>query len=155
MRSALISLLIGACAAFGAVGCGDDDKDEGGSDKPAISKAQFAAKADAICKAADAEVQSASSEAFADPASPTEEELAEFSTETLVPNFQKQADDIRALGAPEGDEDTVAAMLSSLEEGIELIKNDPSILGEQEQPAPFKAANEKAEELGLKVCGQS
>jgi len=160
--------LIAACAALAGIGCGDDDKgakDEGAAaassttttgstTSGSITKADFVAQADAICATGDADLAQGAQNAFADPNKPTDEEIAKFANDVLVPNLQKQHDDIEALGAPAGVEADVTAMLASLQEGIDAIKSDPKTAVQQDTPAQFKDANAKARAIGLKKCGQ-
>jgi hypothetical protein len=150
-----------ACCALVGVGCGSDDKksDSGGggassTTAPSISKSEFIAKADAICKKGDDAINAAGAKVFPRGKEPSKEQVQQFATDSVVPALQGEVDQIRALGAPAGDEDTIDAMLKSVQEGVDQIKGDPSILTQQETPQPFKDANAKAKAYGLKVCGE-
>ena len=65
--------------------------------------------------------------------------------------FDRQVEEIRELGAPEGDEEKVEAILTALEDGAAEIEDDPSQALEGD---PLKEARELADEYGFKVCGE-
>jgi hypothetical protein len=79
--------------AFGAGSCGSssDDNDP--------TKAQFIKQADAICKKAHDGFAKAFNQAFSSQ-QPTQAQLNEFATSTLVPGVQGEIDDIRGLVTP-------------------------------------------------------
>ncbi len=70
--------------------------------------------------------------------------------DVLVPNVQGQHDDIDALGAPEGDEDDVQAILDALQEGIDAVEADPSLITSSDDP--LGEASDLAGEYGLTDC---
>ena len=129
------------------------------SSTASLTKAQFIAQADAICKAGDAEIES-EVQAFEkknnidENEEPSKAQKAEVSETILVPNVTNQAEEIRDLTAPSGDEDEISAMLDSLDEGVEEVEANPQAPFESKQPNPFGPANKIAGEYGLKVCGQ-
>ncbi len=156
MNKGLIAASVGVVAIAAIVaGCGSSSDDETSS----LTKAQFVARADAICKKGNAEIES-EFEAFAEKNNideneePSKAQQAELSETILAPNVQNQADEIRALEAPSADEDEVSAMLDSLDEGVEEVEANPQAPFESKQPNPFGPANKLATEYGLKVCGQ-
>lgn len=53
--------------------------------------------------------------------------LFEQFAKTLVPGVQSEIDQIRDLPAPEGDEETVANILDTAQEGVDQIEQDPSL----------------------------
>lgn len=147
------SLVAGALA----IGCGDDDiADE------TLSKAEFVTRANAICTEGTKELDKAGPEYFGgelglkDNERPTAAQLAEFTQTKIVPGIQGQVDEIRALGAPEGDEEEVEALLDAAQQGADKLDANPELLAEDEQSGPdnpFKEANALAIDYGLKVCG--
>lgn len=156
MNKGLIVALVGVVVTAAIVaGCGSSSGDETSS----LTKAQFVAQADAICKKGNAEIES-EAEAFQEKNGlgendePSKAQQAEVSETILAPNVKNQAEEIRALGAPSGDEDEISAMLDSLDEGVEEIEANPQGPFEANQPNPFGPANKIAKEYGLKVCGQ-
>jgi hypothetical protein len=152
----LILLLAGAMA-IGAVaaGCGGSDDD---SDTTALTKQQFIAQADAICKKGNAEIDEGF-ESFAKEnglpknQEPTDEQGTELVETVIVPSIQTQSEGIRSLGAPDGDEDEISAMLDSLDEGIEEVEEEPEALFTSKSD-PFAEPNKLAKAYGLEVCGQ-
>lgn len=136
-------LALAASAALAA--CGGDDS----SDAP--TKAEFIADADAICTKGDDELQKAGEELFGNK-SPNKDELISFTEDTIVPNIEQQAADLRELTPPEGDEDEIGSLLDSLDNGVTAIADDPAAALSRDQN-PLADANEKAQAYGLTSCG--
>ena len=131
---------LAAVSAMFAVGCGGDDEAE------PLSKSDFIAQADEICKKGDTELADAATEAGLDQNS-SEDEINGFITDEVLPNIQQQADDIDALGAPEGDEDDVQAIVDALNEAIAATEDD-------QNSDAFTDVNKLAQDYGLTACGQ-
>lgn len=149
-RSALLFPTVALGLALALTGCGgSDDGSDGAEQEPAaetaISEADFVEGANTICLDASTELQAEAD--LLDESS----DLEAFMTDTAVPNFQAQHDDIAALGAPEGLEDQVEELLTSLQEGIDAIAADPNAAADTEN-SPFADANAAATELGLTDC---
>jgi hypothetical protein len=128
-----------------AAGCGDSGDDSSTSN---ITKAEFIAKADAICKQGNQEIESAAKQQFGG-GRPSGPEVSQFITEQVIPNTQSQVDQIRALGAPSGDEDQINKMLDTVEADVEKAKAAGDI-----NDQTFAEGNALARQYGLKVCGQ-
>jgi hypothetical protein len=145
--------LVGAVLAFAliVVGCGDDDD----TSTVALTKAQFVKEGNAICKAGNEEINS-EFEKFADENNvnqrkqPTDAQLEEIAEEFLLPSISEQIEEVRALGAPEGEEDAVNAFLDNAEAEVEEIEGDPSLLAED----TFVEVNKEARALGLTACSE-
>jgi hypothetical protein len=135
-------------------GCGGgDDSDSDTSDS--LTKAEFIKQGDAVCEKAN-EQSEAEAEKFAKENDfslerPTKAQLEEAVTEILVPNFNRQVDELKALGAPEGDEEQVEEIVSSLKTAADEIKGDPSLVFEGKV---LKEPAQLAEDYGFKVCGK-
>jgi hypothetical protein len=135
-------------------GCGGSDDD---STETALTKQQFIAQADAICKQGNQEIEEGF-ESFAEEndvpknQEPSKAQGKELVETVLVPSIDSQSEDIRALGAPSGDEDEISAMLDSLDEAVEEAEEDPEALFAAKSD-PFGKPNELAQDYGLKVCG--
>ncbi|HSK49535.1 MAG TPA: hypothetical protein VK889_03475 [Solirubrobacterales bacterium] len=69
----------------------------------------------------------------------------------LVPALDRQVDELRALGVPEGDEEQVDEILVAVEDASAEVADDPSIAFEGET---LKEADELAKDYGFKVCGE-
>jgi ABC-type glycerol-3-phosphate transport system substrate-binding protein len=152
----LIMLLAGVVVIAAVVaGCGNSDDS---SDTTALTKQQFIAQADAICKKGNDEIEEGF-ESFAKEndipknQEPNDEQGKEIVETVIVPSVDTQSEEIRALGAPSGDEDEITAMLDSLDEGIEEAEEDPESLFDSKSD-PFADANKQAKAYGLKVCGE-
>lgn len=128
-------------------GCGDD------SSTASISKAQFVKKANAVCKKGTKQLQ-VDYLAFVTKSqvtNPTEDDYAKLVDVVFAPNLQQEADEIRALGAPSGDEDEVEEIAKALEEAVEAAEKEPElVLGTE----VFTKSSKLADEYGLKACGE-
>ena len=141
---ALIVLVVLACALV--AGCGGDSSSDTSTAAP-LSKSDFISQADAICEKGNSELADAAQSAGLSQTS-TEDDFNAFIKDTVLPNIQQQADAIDALGAPEGDEDTVQALVDSLNQAITETAADPN-------SNAFAESNKLAQSYGLKKCGQS
>lgn len=156
MKTGLRPLL--SCAlAWGLIasGCGggSDDSSSDGSGAKSLTKAEFLAKANAICDAGNAQLQ-VDFEALGTN-KPTQTQLKQVVTDKLVPSVEAQIDAIRALGAPAGDEDQVRAILDAADAGIAKVKADPALIASNSNQDPLKESNELANAYGLTSCGGS
>jgi hypothetical protein len=151
-------VLAAVLAALVVAGCG------GGSDDPtvtvsSISKAAFIKKADAICKEGSARMQKGFSvylrknkKSIIALRHPDKEDYEGLIGGVLVPNLEREIKEIRALGAPSGDQEEVEEILNALEEGIETAENDPGAVKSSSE-AIFGIASRLGKEYGLEVCG--
>jgi hypothetical protein len=138
-------------AALAAAGCGSSGNS--GSSKTVttttatISKSAFLAKANAICVKGNAASKAARAKLGT---SPTEEQIVSFVRRTEVPGVQRQIDELRALGAPAGDQATIKKMLDLAQQAVGRVKVVPTILTTGEDVfAPFAAI---AHPYGLTAC---
>jgi ABC-type glycerol-3-phosphate transport system substrate-binding protein len=153
-------LVIGLAVA----GCGSSDDsttgstDGGETSTASITKPELIKQGDEICAASNEAIEEQAEE-FAeengvDTENPTTEQQEEVVTEVVAPEIAAQAEEIAALGAPSGDEDEVAAIVSAVETAAEEVEEDPSLIVGGEGAGPFQEANELATEYGFKVCGE-
>ncbi len=146
-------LAVGVAIALTAVvGCGGGD-DDGGEE--ALTKVEFIKQGDAICEKAEKQAETEAEE-FAEEngfnlEKATDEELEEAVAEVLVPALSRQAEEIDALAAPEGDEEKVEAIVVALEDGTADVEGDPSLVFEGK---PLKEASQLATDYGFEVCGE-
>lgn len=141
-------------AAMLVAGCGGGG-DSSGSSTGTISKEEFVAKANAICKDGTERLQAAIGRVLKDQPNITKVSQAEqekIVTTVLVPNVSKEVKELRALGAPDGDEERVDAMVTALEEGVETAERDPQAVTKSSD-AIFGIASRIAGEYGLTTCG--
>lgn len=143
-------------------GCGGDDEEPSSTTTPGVTgatgvsgssltKEQFIAQADEICGAGDETIDAAGT---ALGQAPTDAELETFASNVVVPSIQSQYDGIAALPVPEGEEENVENLLSALGSALDELEADPSVIADQAQSGEiFQAANDAADEFGLKKCG--
>jgi hypothetical protein len=142
-----LALLTAAVLATGliAAGCGGDDDDGGGGES--ITKEEFIAEADAICREDGESIEQAGQDIQ------TEADVEDFILNTIVPTLREEVEQIRDLGAPAGDEDQINAMLDAVDEGLDEIEDDPSA-ATNTAANPLNEASRLAQDYGLQVCGR-
>ena len=150
-------LLLAAVMALAAIaaGCGSSSDDDSTEVTVALTKTEFIKQGDEICKQAE-EDSEAEAEEFAEEndfvlEKASKEQLEEAIDQVLVPALNGQVEEIKALGAPEGDEEQVEAIIVALEDGADEVADDPGLAFEGK---PLKKATELAEDYGFKVCGE-
>ncbi|HEX5982802.1 MAG TPA: hypothetical protein VFY69_01205 [Solirubrobacterales bacterium] len=132
-------------------GCGDDE----GDTTESLTKVEFIKQGDRICEKGNEQAR-AEAEEFAEEngftlEKATDEQLEEAVGEVLVPNLNQQAEELEALGAPEGDEERVEEIIVSLEDAAGEIEDEPSLAFEGEV---LKEPGELAGDYGFEVCGE-
>lgn len=159
MRGFLLLAATGAALVL-AVGCGSSS---GGSEVTvqtgALSKAEFIAKADAICKAARTEfiakytrfVTAHKSELGDE--QKEKELLGEVLESLLAPNVEGQIKQIGKLGAPSDYAPEATSFLEALQTRLDEAKEDPTKL--TATPFPFKQAETIAGKIGMNGCAES
>ncbi len=135
-----VALALGGIAA----GCGSSN-DDSTTSTAAISKADFVAQANQICKQGNAEVEQAGKQL----GNVNEAQLEDFVANTVVPNIQKQVDGVKALGAPAGEEAQLNELISVTQADLDQLKADPSKIQDDHL---FDDSNQKATALGLTEC---
>ncbi len=159
MRGAKLAVLVAIAAALLAAGCGDDDDDSTTSSSTTtgtvggVSLDRWIVQADQICAEGDKAQQEAAEQQFGDQP-PTDAELEDFADTVVVPNLQSQHDAIAALPKPEAEAGEIDELLAKLQEGIDAVSDDPSLLiqGGDSVPA-IQEASTRAQDLGLTDCG--
>jgi hypothetical protein len=142
----LIALLVAGC------GGGDDDSSAG---EPSLSKEEFIAKADAVCKRGNKRVEIAFGEFLnenKDIKRPEPSDYEGLVGDVLVPSVKQEIEEVRALDAPDGDEGEIDEMITALEEGVETAEDNPKAVTASSD-AVFGIASRLAGEYGLEVCG--
>jgi hypothetical protein len=142
------ALALTACFAVGviAAGCGSSSDDSSSTSN--LTKAEFIAKADAICQQGNQTVNQAAHQQFGNER-PTAAEVQQFTTGTVIPNIQSQVDQIKALGAPSGDEDQINKLISTVQADVDKAKAEGNLTN-----SAFEDSNTLARQYGLKVCGK-
>jgi hypothetical protein len=153
LSAAALAILLAAGGCGGSDSSAADVTVETGS----LSKAQFIKRADAICEANRAQFTREFT-AFAQKIQRSSKAAQEASNDDpvekiLIPNFQKDINEISNLGAPSGDEQEVGAFLEALGQRLEEIRERPTIL--EETVTPFAKAEKLAKAYGLTGCAES
>jgi hypothetical protein len=144
------TLAIAAIAILGvtAAGCGGGSES---TDHPPLSKRTFLFLSNAICKQGNGELNAAFHKQFGK-GQPSQAEIAAFVNDYFAPIVQKQIDDIRVVGLPQGSEDQVSRILDTGQQDLDTVKSDPSLLiGKQDAFASFKKL---AHPYGLTKCAK-
>src|SRR5438270_5181613 len=132
-----------------AAGCGSSSKST-----PALTKAEFLKKGNAICKKGNQQINQVAHKVFPNQkARPSRAQVTKFATGTIIPSVQSQISGVKALGAPKGDEAKVNAIVTTAQAALDRDKKDPLVLTTSSQMDPFAKANKLAKAYGLTVCG--
>jgi hypothetical protein len=151
-------------SAEGSTGGGDADAGEPEADADPeadapvetaeLSKSEFVAQADRACAGAKKATLSRISQAGREregESAPTFEDVA---AEALVSGVSRQADAIRDLGAPSGDEERIEALLAEMEAAQGALEdNPPANIGAYVKA--LQRAGELARKYGLAQCASS
>jgi hypothetical protein len=154
-RGSLALFLCSAGLALVPSGCGDEGSTA--DTISAIPKASFVKQANAICARTNQELTEVSEDFskeknLSEKTPPTEAQVGEL-VELALPVIRRQVEEIRALGAPAGDEERVNEILSAAEEAIEKGARDPNAIYGAGGGA-FAKANRLATDYGLEQCGE-
>jgi hypothetical protein len=121
----------------------------GCSDSTADPKAGFIKSATEVCDRSADDIEVASAQLT--PQS-TEEQVALFLTERLVPLYRQRLDALRKLAPPAGDETTISAILDDQGVVVDAIERDPSTFTKLTDD-PFAAVDARWDAYGLTPCG--
>ena len=159
----LTSLLTVAIAAAAiAAGCGDDEESSGSGASVSVttsslSAEEYAKKADELCQREREKIPTRV-EAYQrrnKPAKgkPADVVYAETIQAALVPYLEEELEKLRALGAPEGDEETVEAILTAQQEAIDEVTVLKTLSNQEGAlESHFSEANELMRDYGIEEC---
>ena len=146
--------LVLALGLVALAGCGGDDS-ENGDFSPVVadplSKVEFLRQADQICFSSESRIEAAADDLLGQ-GEPDPAEVERIALNIAVPALEAEVRAIRALGAPEGDEAEVEAILEATEQGIAEIEADPRGLADGRPPG-LQEAQKLAERYGSQECG--
>jgi hypothetical protein len=152
------ALLVGALVAMLAVGCGGGSS--GGDTEVTVSsmsKAEFIKKADAVCKKGSEAITADYGEFLREHKgvkNPTEALFSELVDRVVAPNLEREVEEIRALGAPKGQEARVEAVLAAVERSLTTAEEEPrNVINDM--PKVFGEADKVAKQYGFRVCGST
>ena len=150
MKSLLIAIgSVVTVLAVGIAGCGRRRRHHRGRNDAALSKSEFVSQANAICREGNRETDAAF-ENFDNETSDAEAETV--IEDTFVPSVQRQIDEIRDLGAPEGDEAKVDHMLDLAQADLDRIAEEPGIVLNSEDVDQFADFAKIGHPYGLTEC---
>lgn len=146
--------------ALAVAGCGGDG-DKATATNPAsrtgpLTKAQYIAAADRVCKATTDKIATAATklrESAEKTGTLPVRQVTTFLTKTSLPAYDAMLDDLRELAPPEDDEKTIDGLIAALAGAIDTAKSDPVKYSKSSSPDPFDNANKRAISYGMKVCG--
>jgi flavorubredoxin len=145
-RTFAILISVFAVAAFGA-GCGDDESSSANSP----TKAEFVTKAEKVCTDIERDVRkqlfAASKLAQGSSAKQQEETLVKT---IIAPTLNKQADELSALSAPEGDEEQIDAIAEELKDVANEAEKDPTSVSAKADP--YHEADKLMRDYGIDAC---
>jgi hypothetical protein len=146
-RKTLWALALSLAALALAAGCGGDDDPD--------PKETYIGQGDEICAMGTFTIGSQARERYGT-AQPPQKKIEEYSKQIVVPTLQTEVvDKLRALPAPEGDEQTTAAIYDALQRAIDELRADPGLLAEQNVGGAFDQANRLAQAYGFRQCGSN
>jgi hypothetical protein len=162
-RLKIIALPTAIALGFAIFGCGGSDETptaaSASSARP-LTKAAFIKRADAICAAADKQID------FRAPIyrEAHEEELGKLSPIAaeekmirvfLFPSIKKQVKDLEALDPPKGDEAKIQEIIVGIKEGMKKAEKKPYILSQEVRGKyPYTKVSELARAYGFKDCDE-
>jgi len=130
-----------SCAlVLGLAGCGGDDEA-----KDPIEKQDFLSQGNTICSAGNMAVDDVGNSVDQN----DQEQLLVAIKDQIVPLVRGQIDDLRELGYPEGDKDTLEAIYADTEGVLDSWEDDPALALEDERMAPI---NRRLGDYGLTEC---
>jgi hypothetical protein len=149
---AALAALVALAALIAGCGGGDDSTTD---ETVTLTKTEFIKQGDAICKKGNDQSEKEAEE-FAEENGFTlekasKDQIEEAVVEVLVPNLNRQAQELDELGAPEGDEEQAEEIIVSLEKAAGEIEDEPSAVFEGKA---LKEPGNLADEYGFKVCGE-
>jgi hypothetical protein len=110
----------------GVAGCaGSSSPSTGSTTTPAITKAEFLTKANAICGKADPVLSAAGAKLET---KPSEAQVAVLVKGTYVPSIQAQISGIKALGVPAGEQASVTSLLALAQADLNKLQSNPALI---------------------------
>ncbi len=125
-RTGLAGTTAALVLGLGVAGCGSSSSKSSSTVTTAsITKTEFLAKGNAICEASNRRTAAAGA---ALGSNPTRAQIVRVVDTKFVPSIQTAIDEIRALGAPSGDQAKVSGMMNLAQADLNKVKRDPLLL---------------------------
>jgi hypothetical protein len=137
-----------------AAGCGSSSSHTASTTaKPALTKAQFLAQGNAICAQGNQKSAAAAKalEKVVGNHAPTQAQITAYVNGVFVPLIQSQIDQIKALGAPSGEQAALTRMLDIAQTDLNAVKSNPAALVSNNSH-PFANFAQVAHRYGLTAC---
>ena len=138
-----MALLAAAGLAVPAAACGEDG----------ITKAEYLAKAKAVCQKGNQTLSEASNAVFAKvpPGQKlSDPEIENFVRQTVIPTIRDQVRQLRALPPPKGKKSQVEEIYRALDKGLDELETSPKKLIDGSNV--FAEADSLAAKYGISVC---
>jgi hypothetical protein len=148
LRGAM-ALALALIFGLGAAGCGSSNS-SGTTSTAALTKPEFLAKGNAICKKGNKAINKAGKQVFRKNQKPSAATFNKFATNTLIPTIQSEISGVAALPAPAGDEATVKKIVDTAQADLNKAKANPALLKSNKL---FAASNQLTKSYGLTACG--
>ena len=147
--------------AAGVAGCGGSSDDDSGD---ALSKDDFIAQTNEICASVTADTEATADE-FAEAFQAGDYEAASAALNDATDSLEAAIDEVDALGAPEGDEDTIDEFISLSRDQVDINREAADAAADGDQEALQSAVDEIdaaesksdqiADDYGLTDCGSA
>lgn len=147
------ALTIGAAAlaiSFGVVACGSSDDSGDSSSDETLTKTELIAQADELCSKFDQEVLDSLNESGLNNQS-SRADVAAYVSDTIVPLYRDQIEELRALTPPEEDAEAYNNIVDTLETELDAVEENPESAVTDD--SAFEGATAAAKEFGLETCG--
>ncbi len=136
-------------AAVALAGCGSS-KSSSTKTTASITKAEFLAKGNAICQATNA-ARNKQGRALGN--NPSRPQLVRYVKQDFIPSIQSTIDQIRALGAPPGDQAKVTGLLNLAQADLNKVRANPLLI--VSGPGVFHNFAVQAHAYGLTQCAKN
>ena len=144
--------------ARGKEGSGGGESSAAPAPKP-LTKAEFAAKANALCSKQKRRIQAKLRKVFKSAQAegsrkqgPQQAAIRELVEEGIAPAMEAEVDGLRALGAPRGDTGSVEAIVDAIELLVAEARRDPEAFAGNS--TAFEKARKLAAAYGIDACGR-
>lgn len=136
------SLLGVAAAAVLALGCGGDDE----VSSETLPLDEYSAEVNELCTTAYDEIRERGEELNSGE-TPDTEELVNLLEEEVAPRIDQLADDIAAVGVPEGQEDQATELVEQMRAQVDALESDPEGLLNGSPSEELVESGQRQEEL--------
>lgn len=146
MTVLLVGLALVGAVAAGCSSGGGSSNDSGNG--PTISKADFLKKGNKLCKSVMDKVDKEAQSQGLDSASTSKQ--ADFIKNRIVPEYSKLISNLRALGYPKGDEQTLKKIYAKADARVAQYKKDPKAALNNNGTSDI---DKQFDAYGLTACG--